>query len=211
MELKGEQFIPLTRDRVWAGLTDSKTLQAAIPGCESVVDEGQGRMSVALMAAIGPVKARFKGQLQMRDVQAPERYTLSFEGHGGIAGFANGQADVVLHSEGDGTRMSYAAKAHIGGRLAQIGSRLVDAAAAHMTGQFLDRLVQAIEKSEAMAEAGIASEAPGHDLAAKAGLGHRPHEAIAPSRPLVTLQMPAWTWSFTVVVVALTVAYVVTR
>lgn len=211
MELKGEQRIPMTRERVWSGLMDPQILKAAIPGCESVTDEGMGQMHVVMVAAIGPVKARFKGQLQMRDLQTPERYTLSFEGHGGMAGFARGQAEVVLHPEADGTRMVYQAQADIGGRLAQIGSRLVDAAAAHMSAQFFERLVQAMQAPAPSPAMAFPMEAVAAGAAAPAPLAPAPTAARAPETAMVTLQMPAWTWSFTIAVVALAVAYVVTR
>ncbi|MFM8866657.1 MAG: CoxG family protein [Limnohabitans sp.] len=213
MELKGEQRIPMTRERVWAGLMDPHILKAAIPGCESVTDEGEGRMSVVVVAAIGPVKARFKGQLQMLDLQAPERYTLSFEGHGGMAGFATGQAEVVLHAEAEGTRMVYQAQADIGGRLAQIGSRLVDAAAAHMSAQFFERLVEVMQAPAAAPAAAVPAAVPAAvvpaGVAAPAPVAPAPARAAEPS--MVTLQMPAWTWAFTIAVVALTVAYVATH
>lgn len=213
MELKGEQRIPMTRERVWAGLMDPQILKAAIPGCESVTDEGEGRMSVVVVAAIGPVKARFKGQLQMLDLQAPERYTLRFEGHGGMAGFAKGQAEVVLHAEAEGTRMVYQAQADIGGRLAQIGSRLVDAAAAHMSVQFFERLVEVMQAPVAAPVTAPAAAVPAPVAAAgvAAPVSVAPAPARAVESSMVTIQMPAWTWSFTIAVVALTVAYVVTR
>lgn len=209
MELKGEQRIPMTRERVWAGLMDPQILKAAIPGCESVTDEGEGRMSVVVVAAIGPVKARFKGQLQMLDLQAPERYTLSFEGHGGMAGFAKGQAEVVLQAEAEGTRMVYQAQADIGGRLAQIGSRLVDAAAAHMSAQFFERLVEVMQAPLAAPAGAVPAAVAAAGVAAPAPLAPAPVRAAEPS--MVTIQMPAWTWSFTIAVVALAVAYLVTH
>jgi carbon monoxide dehydrogenase subunit G len=211
MELKGEQRIPMSRERVWAGLMDPQILKAAIPGCESVSDEGQGQMSVVMVAAIGPVKARFKGQLNMRDLKAPERYTLSFEGHGGMAGFAKGQAEVVLYEEVDGTRMVYQAQADIGGRLAQIGSRLVDAAAAHMSAQFFERLVQAMQAPTPSPVVAFPMDAVAVGAAAHAPLAPAQVTGRVPETSMVTIQMPAWTWSFTIAVVALAVAYVVTH
>lgn len=211
MELKGEQRIPMARDRVWLGLMDPQILKAAIPGCESVTDDGQGQMSVVMVAAIGPVKARFKGQLQMRDLQSPERYTLSFEGHGGMAGFAKGQAEVVLYPEVEGTRMVYQAQADIGGRLAQIGSRLVDAAAAHMSAQFFERLVQAMQAPVPSPAVAFPMDAMAAGAAAPAPLTPSAVSGRVPETSMVTLQMPAWTWSFTIAVVALAVAYVITH
>jgi uncharacterized protein len=101
MELTGERLLPVARERVWAALLDSETLRAAIPGCESVTHEGDGRYLVSVLAAVGPVKARFKGRLQQQDLQPPQRYTLSFEGDGGVAGFARGSAEVELTEADD--------------------------------------------------------------------------------------------------------------
>ncbi len=210
MELNGEQSIPLPRERVWAALMDPETLRAAIPGCESVTDEGNGVYTLVVVAAIGPVKARFKGKLQQQDLQAPERYTLSFEGNGGMAGFARGSAEVELHATSESqTHLVYRTRADIGGRLAQIGSRLVDAAAAHMSTQFFERLVQVmnapkVAPTQAAAPASSASER-----------GAASPVVVAPTATglgaVVTVQMPAWAWVFTVSVVALLSAYLATH
>ena len=94
MELTGEQLLPVARERVWAALLDTETLRAAIPGCEAVTADGDGRFLVSVVAAVGPVKARFKGRLLQQDLQPPTRSTLSFEGDGGMAGFAGTDAVV---------------------------------------------------------------------------------------------------------------------
>ena len=219
MNMNGEQLLPISRDRVWAALFDTEVLRATIPGCESVTDEGQGAYRVVVVAAVGPVKARFKGRLQQQDLEPPSRYTLSFEGDGGMAGFARGTAEVEL-SELDGaaghTRLTYRTQAQVGGRLAQIGSRLIDATAARMSAQFFQRLEQAIVAPAApVAAADVEAAAP--TVPASVAAGHialtaprpllPPQSASAESmacgaRSLVTLQMPAWTWAFTVAVVA---------
>lgn len=217
MELTGQQRLPVSRDRVWAGLMDPATLKAAIPGCETIADEGNGRYTIGVLAAVGPVKARFKGRLQQQDVQAPQRYMLSFEGDGGIAGFAKGSAEVELLEDGDArehTVLSYRAQAQIGGRLAQIGSRLVDATAAKMSAQFFERLTQVIQTGavpaapEAAAVAAAAPAPTSVGAAARAvpelALGA---PAVAGARGVVTIQMPAWTWAFTVAVIALLAAW----
>lgn len=203
MELTGEQRLPVTRERVWAALLDTETLRAAIPGCEAVTHEGDGRYSVSVVAAVGPVKARFKGRLQQQDLQPPQRYTLSFEGDGGMAGFARGSAEVELNeAEGGATVLAYRAQAQIGGRLAQIGSRLVDAAAARMSQQFFERLTAVIAVPP-----GAASE-----KADRKGIplstGEPPSPPLADIAPAlaessgwsgtVTLEMPGWAWAFTV-------------
>ncbi|QDL37369.1 CoxG family protein [Rhodoferax sediminis] len=195
MELTGHQLLPIPRDRVWSALLDPETLRAAIPGCEFVTDEGNGLYTVGVLAAVGPVKARFKGRMQQQDVQPPNRYTLSFEGDGGIAGFAKGSAEVELLEEGEGrdnTRLNYRAQAQIGGRLAQIGSRLVDATAAKMSAQFFDRLTQVITAPAGAPEAALAEA---QVVARPAAVGVPVAVQAAPGT--VTIQMPAWAWAFT--------------
>jgi carbon monoxide dehydrogenase subunit G len=220
--MTGEQLLPLSRERVWDALFDVETLREAIPGCETVTAEGQGAYRVVVVAAVGPVKARFKGRLQQQDLDPPSRYTLSFEGDGGVAGFARGTAEVEL-SEAEGgakTRLAYRTQAQIGGRLAQIGSRLIDATAARMSTQFFQRLEQAIvgntpppagaaaipaatvDAASAAAPAATAPREPAHASSVVPGSAGAAPLASARERSLVTVQMPAWTWAFTVAVVA---------
>lgn len=137
MELKGERTLPVGRQQAWAALNDVEALKAAVPGCESIVPAGGQTFDVVVNAAIGPVKARFKGKLELADVQAPESYTIRFDLQGGAAGFSRGEARVRLEEiEAGTTRMQYVVDASIGGKLAQIGSRLVDAASATMADRF---------------------------------------------------------------------------
>jgi hypothetical protein len=140
MELTGEQELPLARERVWAALNDPQVLRACIPGCESFerVDENQYQMVMA--AAVGPVKARFTGKLKLTELQPPESYALTFEGSGGAAGFGKGGAQVELEAEGAAsTRLRYRAHAQVGGRLAQVGARLIDGVAKKMAEDFFAR------------------------------------------------------------------------
>jgi carbon monoxide dehydrogenase subunit G len=137
VELKGERTLPVSRDIAWAALNDVDALKAAVPGCESIVAAGEHAYDVVVNAAIGPVKARFKGKLELADVQAPESYTVRFDLQGGAAGFSRGEARVRLDTVDAGTtRMQYVVDASIGGKIAQIGSRLVDAASATMADRF---------------------------------------------------------------------------
>ena len=137
MELKGERVLPVDRATAWAALNNIDVLKAAVPGCESITLTAPNAYDVRVSAAIGPVKARFTGTLALADVQQPESYTLRFEMHGGAAGFARGEARVRLEAvDAQATQMGYAVNASIGGKLAQIGSRLVDAAAATMADKF---------------------------------------------------------------------------
>ena len=136
MEMTGEQLIPLPQAEVWRGLNDPEVLKACIAGCESIERVSDAEYRVALTAAVGPVKAKFNGKLLLSDLNPPHSYSLSFEGSGGAAGFGKGSAQVSLKPEGSGTRLSYSAKANVGGKLAQVGSRLIDGVAKKMAGDF---------------------------------------------------------------------------
>lgn len=137
MELQGERPIPATIDETWAALNDPQVLKACIAGCESVERTGEDAFAAVVALKVGPVSARFKGKLQMTNVQPPIGYTINFEGQGGIAGFGKGSADVALVPHGNrDTLLKYHARATVGGKMAQIGSRLIDATAAKLTEDF---------------------------------------------------------------------------
>jgi hypothetical protein len=139
MELKGERTLPSDQATAWSALTDIDVLKNCIPGCESFSALDGNRYEMAMTAAIGPVKARFKGTMELADIDAPHRYTLKFDGSGGPAGFARGEAKVDLAALGPReTRLSYVANAHVGGKLAQVGSRLIDAAAGATADKFFE-------------------------------------------------------------------------
>jgi carbon monoxide dehydrogenase subunit G len=136
MELQGERLIPAPPDKTWAALNDPDTLKACIAGCESLERTGDDAFAAVVAVKVGPVSARFKGNLKMSNVVAPTSYTINFDGQGGVAGFGKGSADVTLSPEGTGTRLKYAAKAQVGGKMAQVGSRLIDAAASKVAEDF---------------------------------------------------------------------------
>ena len=162
MEMTGEQLIPLPQAEVWRGLIDPEVLRASIPGCETIEKVADNEYKVALTAAIGPVKAKFKGKLVLSDIRAPDSYSLAFEGSGGAAGFAKGGAQVSLAPEGRGTRLRYSAKANIGGKLAQVGSRLIDGVAAKTADDFFANFNATLAPQAEAAEAAAAiEEAPG--------------------------------------------------
>ena len=140
MELTESHSLPVPQQQAWEALNDMAILKACIPGCESIEPDGENAFAVALTAAVGPVKARFKGRMALTDVNAPHSYTIQFEGQGGAAGFGKGNAQVVLEASGeDATTLSYTATAQVGGKLAQIGSRLVDGAARKIAAEFFKR------------------------------------------------------------------------
>lgn len=151
MEMSGEQRIPLAQQRVWEALNDPEILKACIPGCESIVRVSDNEYKVAMTAAIGPVKAKFSGKLLLSDMNPPNSYSLAFEGSGGAAGFGKGSAQVSLAPEGSGTLLTYKATASVGGKLAQIGSRLIDGVAKKMSDDFFARFNKTVAPAEAAA------------------------------------------------------------
>jgi len=142
MDMKGSRLMPADIETTWQALNDPEVLRACIPGCESIDRVSDTEYRLAMTARVGPVSAKFSGRLVLADVVAPQSYTLKFEGQGGAAGFANGTARVALAPAEGGTRIDYAVNAQIGGKLAQIGSRLVDGAAAKVADDFFARFVE---------------------------------------------------------------------
>lgn len=139
MEMRGEYRIPAPRERVWTALNDPEILKASIPGCQSLERHSPTEMTARVVAKIGPVKANFVGRVTLSDLEPPARYTISGEGQGGVAGFAKGGAGVSLAEDGDETVLTYEARAQIGGKLAQLGARLIDSTAKSMADQFFAR------------------------------------------------------------------------
>jgi uncharacterized protein len=142
MEMKGSRVVPTDVDRTWRALNDPEVLRACIPGCESIDRVSDTEYRLAMTARVGPVSAKFTGRLLLADIVAPRSYTLKFEGQGGAAGFANGTAKVELSPVDGNTRIDYAVSAQVGGKLAQIGSRLIDGAAAKVADDFFARFVE---------------------------------------------------------------------
>ena len=136
MELQGERLIPASVDATWQALNDPESLKACIAGCESLEATGPDAFAAVVALRVGPVSARFKGNLQMTNIVPPTSYTINFDGQGGVAGFGKGSADVALTPEGAQTRLKYTARAQVGGKMAQVGSRLIDAAAGKITEDF---------------------------------------------------------------------------
>jgi uncharacterized protein len=142
MELSNTRIVPVPPPAVWTALNDPAVLKDCLPGCELIEPTGDHAWRVVIAVRVGPVSARFNGRMTMTDIEEARAYTLQFEGQGGAAGFARGEARVTLaFAEGDQTAMTYVAKAQVGGKLAQIGSRLVDGAAAKMADDFFARFV----------------------------------------------------------------------
>jgi uncharacterized protein len=145
MEMTGEYHIPAPRERVWQALNDPETLKRAIPGCREIEKVTDTEFTAKVVAKVGPVSATFGGKVNLTDLDPPKAYTISGEGTGGVAGFAKGSAKVRLDDDGGAaTRLHYEVQAHVGGKLAQIGSRLIDAASRKMADDFFGRFVEAM-------------------------------------------------------------------
>jgi carbon monoxide dehydrogenase subunit G len=144
MDMTGEYRIPASRETVWKALNDPDVLKQCIPGCEEIEKKSDTEFSAKVTAKVGPVKAKFGGNVQMTDLDPPNGYTISGEGTGGAAGFAKGGAKVKLVDDGGATVLSYTVNATVGGKLAQIGSRLIDSTAKKMANEFFSKFAEVV-------------------------------------------------------------------
>jgi hypothetical protein len=168
MEMTGEFRIPARRERVWQALNDPEVLKQAIPGCQTIEKVSDTEFAARVRAKVGPVSATFGGKVNLSDLDPPKAYTISGEGSGGVAGFAKGSAKVNLDEEGDeATRLRYEVQAHVGGKLAQIGSRLIDATSRKMADDFFGRFAEAV--SPAAGNATDTAPAPAHATSPASG------------------------------------------
>ncbi|TCP62970.1 hypothetical protein EV663_101233 [Rhodovulum bhavnagarense] len=145
MELTGSRVIAADRTTVWAQLTDPQTLRSCIPGCEELEGTFEDGFDAVVKQKVGPVKATFKGVVTVSDIVTGQSYSIAGEGKGGVAGFAKGRADVRLNSTEEGTELSYDVHAEVGGKLAQLGSRLIHGTAKKLADQFFENLQIAVE------------------------------------------------------------------
>ena len=146
MEMKDEIRIEAPRERVYAALNDPDVLKDCIPGCEELIQHSDSELEAKVVLKIGPVKAKFGGNVTLDKSEAPGKFSLVGEGSGGVAGFAKGGADVELEEDGDATILRYTAKADVGGKIAQLGSRLINSTANRLAGQFFKTFKEEVEK-----------------------------------------------------------------
>ena len=147
MTMSGEQQLTAPRERVWAALNDPEVLKACIPGCEELDKESDNGFRAVATTKVGPVKARFKGRVQLTDLDPPNGYRISGEGDGGVAGFAKGGATISLADKDGGTLLTYNVEAQIGGKLAQLGQRLINGAAKKVADEFFRNFAGQVEKA----------------------------------------------------------------
>lgn len=154
MDMTGERRIPAPRQAVWDALNDPDVLKAAIPGCKTLEKTSDSDMKATAAVKIGPISAQFSGKVQLLDLDPPNSYRIAGEGQGGVAGFANGGATVHLSDDGGFTLLKYEVKAQVGGKIAQLGARLIDATAKQMADQFFDRFSAQVSAPPAVAADG---------------------------------------------------------
>jgi uncharacterized protein len=153
MDMSGSQRIEATRERVWEALNDPDVLKQCIPGCQAIEKTSPTDMTAKAVLKIGPVKATFQGKVTLSDLDPPSGYTISGEGQGGVAGFAKGSAKVRLEPEGEqATVLHYEVKADVGGKIAQLGARLIDGTARKLAGEFFEKFGAVVAPAPAGAE-----------------------------------------------------------
>jgi len=201
MEIKGERIIPAKRPVVWAALNDPGVLQRSIPGCETIEKVSDTELNATLTLKVGPVKAKFKGNVKLVDLMPPEQYTIVGEGQGGVAGFGKMKATVTLTEVEGGTKLNYLADAQVGGKLAQVGSRLIEGTATKLAQEFFDAFEKNVVPTAGAAggdetlpatDMNTASAPPATEVEQKAEV------APAPAPPPVTQDpigaVPKWVW-----------------
>ncbi len=210
MKLSGENRINASPSEVWRALNDPDILRKAIPGCDTLEKLSDTQFKATVTTKIGPVQAKFTGEVDLLDLDPPHGYTISGKGSGGVAGNARGAAKVKLEPDGDGTKLTYDVDAQVTGKLAQLGSRLIDSTAKMLAGQFFNKFEQlvsrpevssAAEPSGAIAGAAVAAgsvAAAGATSAAK----HAAKGAASAAGQATTKAIPAWLWA---VIIALCV------
>jgi hypothetical protein len=202
MELTGEYRIPASRERVWEALNDPDVLKASIPGCETLERTGEDGYAATVTAKVGPVKAKFKGAVTLSDLDPPNSYTISGEGKGGAAGFARGSARVTLAEDGGETVLAYVVDANVGGKLAQIGSRLIDGAAKKLADEFFTKFSEAAAAAapaevEAVVEVEVEAgpeAVPAAVAAAEPAPPPATQEEALPPEPAAGRGVPTWLW-----------------
>jgi carbon monoxide dehydrogenase subunit G len=201
MEMTGEFRIPAPRQRVWEGLNDPEVLKQCIPGCQALEKVSDTEFNGRVIASVGPVRATFGGKVTLSDLDPPQSYTISGEGSGGVAGFAKGGAKVNLAEDGAATVLTYAVQAQVGGKLAQVGSRLIDGVARKMANDFFGHFA-AVMAPEQPAPAAAAAEPEAVEV--------EPSPSAPPPQP-VSARLPPAVWVTGLAVIIILLLYFFTR
>jgi hypothetical protein len=222
--MQGNRHLAVTQQQAWEALNDPEVLKACIPGCDRVEATGENQYAIGMAVKIGPVSARFSGKILLADVLPPSSYTLNFEGQGGAAGFGKGNAKVNLSPpiEGSGCELNYTAQAQVGGKIAQVGQRLVDGVAKSMAEDFFRRFDAEMQRQhpEAYAQPApapeqvVAGEAAATRSASPGSERPATGDVLAMENPLksgANKRMPIWVWAAFAIVVVLALLLLVPR
>ena len=194
MDMQGSRPLAVTQQQAWDALNDPEVLKACIPGCESIEATGENAYALVNAIKVGPVAAKFRGAIQLADIQAPGSYTINFEGNGGVAGFGKGSAKVVLTPNDAGCELGYTVNATVGGKIAQVGQRLIDGVAKSMAESFFQRFDEEMQRRHPAAEAPAGEAAAG--------------QAVVPARvPGGEAGVPAWVWVLVAIVVIVAIGW----
>lgn len=180
MDMQGSRILAATQEQAWAALNDPEVLKRCIPGCDTIELTAENQYAIGMAVKIGPVSAKFKGKIALQDIVIPQSYTIQFEGQGGVAGFGNGSANVALKPADAGTELVYAAHATVGGKIAQVGQRLIDGVAKSMAEDFFKRFEAVLIERHPAPEGAIKSEAP--------------HAGSMPASGQNGIKIPVWVW-----------------
>ena len=189
MDMQSSRQLAVTQQQAWDALNDPEVLKLCIPGCDRVEATGENQYAIGMALKIGPVSAKFSGQITLSDIVAPESYTIAFDGQGGAAGFGKGSAKVVLTPNDEGCELGYTVNATVGGKIAQVGQRLIDGVAKSMAESFFKRFDEEMQRRHPAPEAAAAGEA----LPAKVPGGEA--------------GVPAWVWILVAVAVIVAVGW----
>jgi carbon monoxide dehydrogenase subunit G len=201
MDMSGERRIPAPRQKVWEALNDPAILKACIPGCDSLEKVGENDLKATAAMKIGPITAKFAGKVTLSEIDPPNGYTITGEGQGGVAGFAKGGAKVKLTDDGDATLLTYDVKAQVGGKIAQLGARLIDATAKQMSDQFFDRFTAALTPAPVVVPVEETVAPPVSTITNVADAELKPVPSLPPSAlvPRQMLGLPPLAWGGIVV------------
>ena len=203
MDMQGNRQLAITQQQAWDALNDPAVLKACIPGCDKVEAAGENQYAIGMAIKIGPVSAKFTGKITLADIVAPESYSINFEGQGGAAGFGKGNSAVKLVPNAQGCELHYTVHASVGGKIAQLGQRLIDGVAKSMAEDFFKRFDDAMQVAhpEAYAKAEAEAEAAAAQNVAVEGSGG--------NEPASAAGFPVWVWFGAAAVVV--VAYLAMR
>ena len=210
MEMQGSRQLAVTQQQAWDALNDPAVLKVCIPGCDKVEATGENQYAIAMALKIGPVSAKFTGKITLSDIQPPESYKLSFDGQGGVAGFGKGSAAVTLTPNDAGCELAYTVQASVGGKVAQLGQRLIDGAAKSMAEDFFKRFDQQMQRQHPEAYAAQAAGAVSLEGDAAAALARSESPANASQVGASASSVPMWVWGVGAAVAAV-VAFLLTR